>query len=97
MVRQLCVDSPRHQGVTPDLVLPQRDGHGLHHGEDGGFGGGVVGLEAAAEEGADGGDADNGAAVALLDHLVGGCLAGVEGSFDVDVDAVVEEIRFDPI
>lgn len=49
-----------------------------------------MGLETAAKEGADGGDTDDGAAVALLDHLVGRCLAGVEGSLDVDVDATVE-------
>lgn len=96
MISQLSSDGPRHQSIASDPILAQRNGHGLHHGKHSGLSGRVVGLEASTDQRADGGDTDDGAAMALLDHLPGSCLAGVEAAFDVDVDAVVEKRRLDP-
>ena len=88
MIRQLRIDRTRQKRITPDLILAQRNCHRLHERKDGRFGGRVMRLQTTAYQSADGGDADNGATVALLGHLTSCCLAGVERAFDVYVDAV---------
>lgn len=88
MIRQLRIDRTRQKRITPDLILSQRNCHRLNEREYGRFGWCIVRLQTAAYQSADGGDTDDGAPVALLDHLTSCCLAGVESAFDVYIEAV---------
>lgn len=93
LIVQLRLYRPRQQRITPYVVLPQRDGARLHEREHTRLGGRVVGLQTTAYEGADGGDADDGAARGgLRRHLAGGGLGGVEGAGEVGVEGGVEEV-----
>ena len=59
---ELRADRARQQGVATDAVPAQRAGAALHERQHPGFGGRVVRLAGAADEGADGRDADDAAA-----------------------------------
>lgn len=96
LIRQLRVYGTGKQGVAPDLVLGQGDGHGLDHGRHGRLGRRVVHLKAATDKRTDGRDADDGPSSSLFDHLPGRGLEGVKGAVDVGVDGSVEEVFLDP-
>jgi len=82
----------RQQCITPDPVLAQRHGATLHQAQHAGFCGRVVALLAAADEGGDGGYADDAAALRGLGaHLEGCGLGGVEGAGKVGGYSVVPE------
>ena len=55
-------------------------------------------LQSAANEGGDGGYADDGAARGCLGgHLAGSCLSGIEGAVEVRTHGVGVKIRFNPV
>ena len=77
-------DGAGQQSITPYIVLAQCTRGRLDQRRDASFRWGVVGLLGAADEGGDGGDADDGAAWGrLCGELLGAGLDGVEGAGEV--------------
>lgn len=92
-VVELGADGAGQQGVAADVVLAEGAGARLHQAEHAGLGGRVVGLAAAADERADGRDADDGAAATLRRHLARGGLRRVEGAAEVGVERKLPVLR----